>query len=691
VEHLEDRTTPSITQFTPLLHIGSSTFAADRVIVVMNVGASAAALDDAPFAASVQPLGFDMYSIRLTPGTDPHAAIAHYNGQPGVTVAELDRIVYASGKPNDPSYGSLYGPTKVGAETVWNFATGDPNFVVGVIDSGVDYTHPDLLANIWRNPGEIAGNGVDDDDNGFVDDVHGWDFADDDNDPMDFDGHGTHVAGTVGAVGNNGIGVAGVNWAVKIMPLRFIGPFGGAISDEVAAISYSVKMGVKVTNNSYGGLGTAVSEARAVSRAQFAGQIFVVAAGNEAANNDIVGNYPTNFSTAFDNVIAVAATDSTDQLADFSNYGAATVTLAAPGVGILSTFPGGTYGLLDGTSMASPHVAGAVALYWSANPTLSATQVINRLKLSVDKLPGLAGLVSTGGRLNVAKMFNVGVVPPVVVGAPAGTEIVRVLGAGGATQLALAPHPGFLGGIVSDAGDLTGDGVADVVTAATFGGHVKAFDGATGAEFRSFYGFEGYQGPINVAIGDLTGDGVGDIIVAANLNGHVKVFDGTTGALTFSALVYDGYFGSIAVAAADTDGNGVNELLTGAEAGAGVHVKAFGAGTLALADSFFATGPGTWPTFSLSAADLDLDGSAELLVSHGPRVRVLNAQTKAVRADFLAFDPLSTDRVTVQAGQYSGDVSAELVVVRETNGLSQVSVFDGADFSLADSFFAGTR
>jgi hypothetical protein len=658
----------------------------------MNVGASAAGLGAAPFASSVRPLGFDIYSVRLTPGTSPYTAINYYQGKPGVTAAELDRIVYPSRTPNDPDYGTLYGPAKIGAETVWNFHTGNPNFVVGVIDSGVNYLHPDLAANIWTNPGEIANNGVDDDGNGFVDDIRGWDFADGDNDPMDdIDGHGTHVAGTIGAVGNNALGVAGINWAVKIMPLRFLGPFGGAISDEVAAINYSIKMGAKVTNNSYGGVGTDIAEGRAVSQSQFAGQIFVAAAGNESVDNDVVGNYPADFSVLMDNVVTVAATDSNDQLADFSNYGATTVTLAAPGVGIVSTYFGDTYETLDGTSMAAPHVAGAIALFWSANPTFTYTQVINKLKSSVDRIDGLIGKVSTGGRLNVAKMFNFNPVPPVVVDAPVGTDVVRMLGPRGVTQLALAPHPGFRGGIRATAGDVTGDGTSDMVTAATFGGHVKVFDGATGAEIRSFYGYPGYLGPINLAIGDLTGDGTGDIILAAKFFGHVKVFDGISGQLTFSTYVYRGYLGSVAVSVADIDSDGRNELLTAADGGLGVHVKAFKPETLELRASFLATGPGSWSHFSLSAADLDLDGIAELLVSHGPRIRVLNSQTQAVRADFLAFDPLLLNRVTVSAGRYSGDASPELVVICETRGRSHVKVFDGLEFTLADSFFADTR
>ncbi|AMV29734.1 Thermophilic serine proteinase precursor [Gemmata sp. SH-PL17] len=690
VEHLEDRTTPSYNPALPLnQQIAAGDVAGDRIIVVANSGA---ALSSAPFVSSVHALGNNTYSVRLNAGTDVGGALAYYGGVSGVAWAEPDVILRAAVVPNDPSYGSMYGPAKIGAEAAWNITTGNSNFVVGVIDSGVDYTHPDLAANMWRNPGEIPGNNTDDDGNGYVDDVYGWDFINGDNDPMDDNGHGTHVSGTIGAVGNNNVGVTGINWNVKIMGLKFLGANNsGPISAAIEAVNYSAKMGVKVTNNSWGGGGYSQALARSIALAQSAGQIFVVAAGNSGQDNDVTAAQPANYSTSFDNVITVAATDDSDELADFSQYGARTVTLAAPGVGILSTTPGDSYGLLDGTSMASPHVAGAIALYWGANPTLSYTQVVNKLKNSVDKLSNLTGKVSTGGRLNVAKMFNLTDIPPIVVDAPAGSEIVRVLGTGGETKLALDPYRGFLGGVVAAAGDLNGDGVADVVTAATLGGHVKVFDGATGQELRSFFGFAGYKGPINLAIGDVNGDGVGDIIIAANLNGHVKVFDGATGALTFSSFVYQGYQGSIAVSVADTDGDGNNDLVTAADGGAGVHVKAFAQGTLSAHDSFFATGPGDWSNFSISTADLDLDGTPELMVSQGPRVRVLNLQTKAARADFLAFDPLSKDRITVQAARYTGDPSAELVVIRETQGRSQVRVFDGPNYTLEDSFFADVR
>ena len=280
---------------------------------------------------------------------------------------------------------------------------------------------------------------------------------------------------------------------------------------------------------------------------------------------------------------------------------------------------------------------------------------------------------------------------PIVVGAPVGTDVVRVLNPGGTPRLALKPHPGFMGGIVAAAGDVTGDGTPDVVTAATFGGHVKVFDGVTGAELRSFYGFAGYLGPINLAVGDVNGDGLAEVLISANLNGHVKVYDGATGVLTTSVFAYQGFIGAVALSAADLDGDGRAELITAADAGVGVHVKALVPATLALRDSFYATGPGNGTGFSVSAGDLDGDGRAEFVAAQGSRVRVLDSATKAVRADFFAFDPNARARVTVQAAQFDGDASAELVAIAEGAGRSHAKAFDGPGYVLAASFFADTR
>jgi serine protease len=439
MEALEDRTTPAkldetLTLALPEL-VATGAVAGDRVNVVMtstsNSAADAAALDAAPFAETVTSLGFGIYSVTLTPGTDLSAALSFYASFAGVESVAPDTIIQVQRTPNDPSYSQLYGMAKIGAPTVWDTTTGNPNFVVAVIDTGVDYNHPDLAANMWRNPGETA-DGIDNDGNGFIDDIFGADFANNDGNPFDDNSHGTHVAGTIGAVGNNGVGVAGVNWSVKIMALKFLTASGsGATSNAVRALDYAVAKGVKVSNNSWGGGGASSTLAAAIDRARAAGHIFVAAAGNAGQNNNTTANYPSNYGLTYDNVVSVAATDQNDNLASFSNYGATAVTLAAPGVGIRSTTPNNTYSTFNGTSMATPHVAGAIALYWGANPNLTYQQVISKLKSSVDLVPSLSGKVATGGRLNVAKMFAT-VSPPTVVPGP---KVISSTFGGTSTQL----------------------------------------------------------------------------------------------------------------------------------------------------------------------------------------------------------------------------------------------------------------
>jgi thermitase len=346
-------------------------------------------------------------------------AVRRYEASPDVEYAEPDYVLQptqTTTAPSDPSYPKLYGLNNTGqtsgtpdadidAREAWQTTTGSPSTVVAVIDEGVDIKHQDLRDNIWVNPGEVPGNNVDDDRNGYVDDVNGWDFANDDAsvydpDPVSGKGdeHGTHVAGTIAAEGNNGVGVTGVNWQAKIMPLKFLGPDGGYTSDAVAALNYAVKEGVKVSNNSWGGGGRSQSLQDAITRADASGHLFVAAAGNEGTNNDATPHYPSNYSGQ--NILSVAATDHADALASFSNFGATTVDLAAPGVNILSTLPGNRYGAYSGTSMATPHVAGVAALLKSQNPALDDAQLRDKILQSVESKGSLQNKVATGGRLN---------------------------------------------------------------------------------------------------------------------------------------------------------------------------------------------------------------------------------------------------------------------------------------------------
>jgi len=292
--------------------------------------------------------------VKLPPRMSVETALEYYRGNPDVAYAEPNYIRYLKATtPNDPFFSNLWGLHNTGQSVngtsgtagadmdgpeAWDVAQGSNTFVIAVIDTGVDYNHPDLSGNIWANPGEVAGNGLDDDQNGYVDDLRGWDFVDDDNDPMDVVGHGTHVAGTIAAVGNNNIGVTGVCWQAKIMPVRALDAFGaGTDADIIAAIGYAVTKGAKVINASFGGPDYSQAQYDALSNANSAGVLFVVAAGNEGTNNDTTPSYPASYNLP--NIISVAATDQNDNLSNFSNYGATSVHVAAPGENIYSTLP----------------------------------------------------------------------------------------------------------------------------------------------------------------------------------------------------------------------------------------------------------------------------------------------------------------------------------------------------------------
>lgn len=333
-------------------------------------------------------------------------AVEECNESPDIEYAEPNYIYKASVIPNDSRFGELYGMTQIDGPEAWDVQKGSKAIIVGVIDTGVDTDHDDLTDNIWHNPGESGGgkenNKVDDDGNGYVDDYRGWDFINNDNNPYDDNQHGTHCSGVIGAVGNNNLGVVGVNWNVSIMPLKFLAGNGsGSTDDALDAIIYATDMGAKILSNSWGGGGRSQALEDAIKYANDHGVLFVAAAGNEFSNNDSAPTYPCNYEVP--NVISVAANTSSDRLAGFSNFGKKTVDLSAPGSNIVSTIPQQRYAALSGTSMATPHVAGAAALMWAQFPSMSMNKLIVRLLGSVDRNVNYSDKVATGGRLNVAK------------------------------------------------------------------------------------------------------------------------------------------------------------------------------------------------------------------------------------------------------------------------------------------------
>jgi len=334
----------------------------------------------------------------------------------------------------DPLFSKQWGMVSNDLENVWKVFPGK-EIVVAVIDTGVDYTHEDLAANMWKNTKEIPDNGVDDDNNGYIDDIVGWDTLDNDNKPYDLasdnmtdlfrganPGHGTHCAGNVAAVGNNGKGIAGIHPSAKIMALRFIGDSGGSTEGAIKAIRYAVDNGAKILSNSWGSEGEDPNEADmnqalrdAVQYAQDKGVLFIAAAANSGKDNDkpAAPAYPASYP--HDNIISVAAIDSKDGLADFSNYGATTVDIGAPGVKIFSTVPTKVkyadeviplMANWDGTSMAAPHVSGAAALYWSEHPEKTWQEVKAAILESAKPIPSLAGKTLTGAKLAVDELMK---------------------------------------------------------------------------------------------------------------------------------------------------------------------------------------------------------------------------------------------------------------------------------------------
>lgn len=388
------------------------------------------------------------YPIRLRENTALKQQLAEYLAQnpeaalqpfaPSRDNPEIPGIPAAT-TGADPLFSQQWGMHDIGMPAAWNIFRGQDNIIVAVIDTGVDYTHEDLLPNLWRNPNEIANNGIDDDGNGFIDDVIGWDFVGNDNRPYDLaaanlgellnggnPGHGTHCAGNVAARGENGKGISGVAPNAKIMSIRFLGDKGGTTADAVKSIKYAVDNGARVLSNSWGSEGEDPNDAinnqalrDIITYAETKDVLFIAAAGNghqgKGYNNDTDDRpaYPASYT--HDNIISVAALDVNNNFGSFSNWGVNSVDIGAPGVKVFSTTVGQKYSdtvipLLnahwDGTSMACPHVAGAAALYWSRHPEKTYQEVKAAILNSAVKIPAATGKLVTGGKLNVENLLK---------------------------------------------------------------------------------------------------------------------------------------------------------------------------------------------------------------------------------------------------------------------------------------------
>ena len=602
-------------------------------------------------------------------------------------------LVFAQ-TPNDSQYSDLWYLPHISAPEAWDITTGSSDVVVAVLDTGIAFDHPDLAANVWENTGETADNGKDDDGNGFIDDVHGWDFVDDDeiaepvlegsSDPS-AQSHGSVVAGIIGAVGDNDEGYTGVAWNVQIMSLRILDENGtGTESDAASAITYAVENGADVINLSFAGNESHATLRSAVQNAYNRGVVIVAALGNDGRNVNSDPVYPACLrSHTVDWVIGVTATNSSDEGSNFTNYGSDCADIAAPGEGIFGL--GYTedsseardselyIGPWDGTSMASPIVAGAAALLKSYYPTISVDNVRSALKLSVDPAYPTSGSGSLGaGRLNIARALEVAAA---LVGAQPETT----------DEEASDPETDTTDTSTDETSDETSDfeGTQDsyMVLGARAGSapwvNVWRADGVAYASFLAFG--ESFTGGVQVAVDDLNDDNSIEVVATPGVGGgpQVRVFT-VSGALINDFFAYDeSSRQGVSATLGDVTGDGVEEIVTAVGAGVSNDVIVFDQDGTELS-RFTVEGFQEGTRFVVSVADVDNDWEKEIIIAaqnKEPRIAIYNSDVTRL-VDFLAYASTMDAGLTLSSGDFDGDARDEIAVGPLTGGAGHVRIFN---------------
>jgi hypothetical protein len=637
--------------------------------------------------------------------------------------------------PNDPHYKNQWYLNRIGFNYVWNKNFIGDDVVVAVIDSGIDINHPDLSGKIWSNKFEIKDNKADDDHNGFIDDVNGWDFVSNSSNPLpqiiassNEDGlnHGTMISGIIGANTNNGLGISGIAQKVKIMPLKALNEKGeGKISDVIRAIDYAVNNGADIINLSFSGVGYNQGFKEAIERAYRAGVIVVAASGNNSADLDKDPLYPACFKGVNNEniIISVSATDTLDQKMSFASYGRNCVDISAPGISFFSTYffdkennKNKSYnGYWSGTSMSAAVISGSLALIKSTNPKLNNKELLNVLFKSSDNLNSLnpgyqdelgAGRVNLNNSVNWAseKWENLEgrfLLFPQSQIADFKTEennfnYVRISKNKGEEESRfLAFDSSFNGSVNFAVADLNNDNNQEIIIGAGVGGgpQVRIFDSSGNLKNQFFAYDPKFRGGVNVAVGDIDGDGRKEIITGAGIGGgpHIRIFN-EQGELKGQFFAYDSKFrGGVDVAVGDINGDSRAEIITGAGVGGGPHVRIFNERG-ELQGQFFAYENNFFGGVKVEVGNIYGDKTKdknEIIVSPGagrsPEIKIFNSYGQEIKK-ILAYSENLKSGVNLSLGDLDKDGLSEIITGAGPGGTPHVRVFD-KEGGLISSFY----